>query len=474
MRHSYGPAFWLHTAYTYTLLLIVAGLMIRDAVRTPTGRSQQAIALLISAGAPSIASILYVTRSSPWPDLDISPFAFALTGLTMAWAISRLGLLDLVPVARAKVIESISDSVLVFDAQSRLVEINPAALRLLGQPRGALLGRRADDLFPNRNHLLVGYDGRSVVQMELERPAGPDAGQQYLDLRITPVYDRQEHPSGYLTVIRDITAHKHAEAELQTAKEAAEAANHAKSTFLANMSHELRTPLNAILGYSGFIQETAAERVQDPSADAGFTEILADVEKISAAGDHLLRLINTILDLAKIEAGKMERYLESVDLAIMINEVVAIARPLINIHANTLHVQCDPQIGCLQTDMTKLRQILLNLLSNAAKFTDHGNIYLIVEPSAVMARAVQFHIRDTGIGMTAAQLTRLFQDFEQADAATTRRYGGSGLGLALSRRLAHLLGGDITVESLLGAGSTFTLWLPDGPGALPPSLGAGG
>jgi len=468
IHHTYGLAFWGHTAYSYTLLLIGSGLVMRDALRTPGIQSRQSAILLGSAAAPTLASLLYVTNSSPWPDLDISPFAFALTGLLMAGAISGLGLLDLVPVARAKVIERISDSVLVFDMQSRLVELNPAAQRLLGQPLDQVRGRRAADLFPNRAGLLADYDGVSDLQMEIDRLAPTGIGRQYFDLRVTPLYERQDHPSGYLALVRDISARKQAEVELQAAKEAAEAANRAKSSFLANMSHELRTPLNAILGFSEMIQEAAADGVQE-TADAGYTQILADIEKIRTAGDHLLRLISAILDLSKIEAGKMERYLEPVHLASLIGEVVAIARPLVHTHANTLHVQIDPRLDLLLTDMTKLSQILLNLLSNAAKFTDHGAIHLIVEPAAAPPGGVLFQVRDSGIGMTAAQLARLFRDFEQADASTTRRYGGSGLGLALSRRLAHLLDGEITVESRLGVGSTFTLCLPEVPDVSPPS-----
>ncbi len=463
VHHIYGLAFWIHTAYSYTLLLIGSGLVMRDALGTHGIQRRQSAILLGSAGAPTIASLVYITHNGPWPDLDISPFGFALTGLLMAWAISRLGLLDLVPVARAKVIERISDSVLVFDRQSCLVELNPAAQRLLGQSLDQMRGRRAADLFPNRTGLIADYDGLSDLQTEFDRPATTGIGRQHLDVRITPLYDRQDRPSGYLALIRDITARKQAEAELQTAKEAAEAANRAKSSFLANMSHELRTPLNAILGYSGLIRETAAEGAQETAADSGYTQILDDIKKIHTAGDHLLALISAILDLSKIEAGKMECYLEPVHLASLINEVVGIVRPLVNTHANTLHVGIDPHLDLLVTDQTKLRQILLNLLSNATKFTDCGTIYLIVEPAPAPLRAVQFHVRDNGIGMTAAQLERLFQDFEQADASTTRRYGGSGLGLALSRRLARLLGGEITVASRLGVGSTFTVCLPDTP-----------
>jgi signal transduction histidine kinase/CheY-like chemotaxis protein len=227
------------------------------------------------------------------------------------------------------------------------------------------------------------------------------------------------------------------------------AASQHKSAFLANMSHELRTPLNAIIGYSEMLHETAQEE--------GREDFLPDLERIGQAGRHLLDLINGILDLSKIEAGKMEVYLEEVDLAGLIEEVRAIAEPLAAAHANRLEIRCPPAPGTLRTDRTKLKQSLLNLLSNAGKFTRGGHISLSVERST---SAVSFAVSDTGIGISADQLGRLFQAFSQADAATARRYGGTGLGLAITRHFCEMLGGRITVESAPGAGSTFTIVLP--------------
>ncbi|HJU15984.1 MAG TPA: response regulator [Stellaceae bacterium] len=222
-----------------------------------------------------------------------------------------------------------------------------------------------------------------------------------------------------------------------------------KSAFLANMSHELRTPLNAIIGYSEILQETAQ--------DEGREDFLPDLEKISQAGRHLLALINDILDLSKIEAGKMEIYLEEVDLAELIAEVRAIAEPLAAANANRLEIRHPPDLGTLHTDRTKLKQSLLNLLSNAGKFTHEGLLSLDIARSD---GEVSFAVADTGIGMTEEQLGRLFQAFTQADAATTRRYGGTGLGLAITKRFCEMLGGRITVESVPGQGSTFTIVLP--------------
>jgi CheY-like chemotaxis protein len=219
------------------------------------------------------------------------------------------------------------------------------------------------------------------------------------------------------------------------------------------MSHELRTPLNAIIGYSEMLQEEAA--------DLGYADFLPDLERIHAAGQHLLTLINDILDLSKIEAGKMDLFLETFDIATMIQEVVTTIGPLVEKNANTLAVRCATDLGPMRADLTKVRQALFNLLSNACKFTERGTITLeVVSNTADGLAWITFRIADTGIGMTAEQMGKLFQAFSQADASTTRRYGGTGLGLAITRHFCQMMGGDITVESTTGQGSTFTIRLP--------------
>ena len=268
--------------------------------------------------------------------------------------------------------------------------------------------------------------------------------------------------------------------ELQEANaRLAEASQH-KSQFLANMSHELRTPLNAIIGYSEMLQEEA----EDLDADA----FLPDLVRINGAGKHLLGLINDILDLSKIEAGRMDLDLSTFEIGPLVRDVEAIVRPMVEKNGNTLIVTCPDNLGTMHADQTKLRQTLFNLLSNAAKFTDHGTIELRVAreapppdslptavgtenlsdvlPSPSQGRGVggegsiSFAVSDTGIGMTEEQLGRLFEAFSQAEASTRSRYGGTGLGLAISRHFCRLMGGDLTVESVYGQGSTFTVRLP--------------
>ena len=278
--------------------------------------------------------------------------------------------------------------------------------------------------------------------------------------RYIRISERRIQGGGTVAVYSDITELRQRNLELEQARELSEVANQAKSQFLANMSHELRTPLNAIIGYSEILQEDAADNGQE--------QLVPDLKKIEGAGRHLLGLINDILDLSKIEAGKMELFLEPVDVSALVEEVRAIISPLIVKNGNSFDILLGDDIGAVRTDRTKLKQSLLNVLSNANKFTDKGRLTLVVKRLAE-SRSLQIAISDTGIGMSHEQLSRLFQAFSQADASTTKKFGGTGLGLAITRHFCRLLGGDITVDSVVNKGSTFTILLPEIAEDLPPT-----
>ncbi len=356
-------------------------------------------------------------------------------------------------------LDSTGEGIYGIDTQGNCTFLNRAAARILGLTPEEALGKNMHRL-AHHSH----PDGSPYSSEDCPISQATQAGQScrveddvfwYADGTSFPV-EYTSSPilsegrmQGAVVTFADITQRKQAERELRDAKDAAEASSRTKSQFLANMSHELRTPMNAILGYSEMLQEEAEEE--------GLDNFTPDLQKIQNAGKHLLALINDILDLSKIEAGKMELYLEEFDVAKTVQDVAGTVQTLVAKKNNRLEVSCPSDIGLMRGDLTKVRQSLFNLLSNAAKFTENGSVSLSVrrEDSFYV-----FDVQDTGIGMTQEQIAGLFEAFSQADASTTRKYGGTGLGLAITRRFCRMMGGEVSVQSIPGAGSTFTMHLP--------------
>ena len=346
-------------------------------------------------------------------------------------------------------IESNIDALITTDPRGIITDVNKQMEALTGCTRDELIGAPFKDYFTDPERAEAGIKlvlGESkVTDYELTARAR-DGKETVVSYNATTFHDRDRKLQGVFAAARDVTERKRYEQSL-------EQANRAKSVFLANMSHELRTPLNAILGYSEMLHEQAVERQLD--------EFGADLERISAAGKHLLALISDILDLSKIEAGKMELFLESFDVAELIDEVASTIRPLVEKNSNTLHIKRAPDLGVMHADQIKVRQGLFNLLSNAAKFTQEGKVTLDAGRERMDdSEWIVFRVTDTGIGLSPEQIVKLFQDFTQADASTTRKFGGTGLGLALTRRFCQMMGGDVTVHSVPGEGSVFTIKLP--------------
>ena len=258
---------------------------------------------------------------------------------------------------------------------------------------------------------------------------------------------------GRMLTYYDITELERAKEALLIARDEAEEATRAKSRFLANMSHELRTPLNAVIGITELLKEEAEDERNE--------SLIEPLQRIGAAGRHLLNLIDNILDLSKIEANRLEIQIDEFDVREIIDEVVTTVEPLAERNGNRLRILCDDDMGTMRSDDTKVRQIMINVLGNACKFTEGGEVGL--EVHRLVENGVgwlDMRFTDTGIGMNEKQLARLFEEFEQGDAATTRRFGGTGLGLVISQRLCTILGGEIEVASIPGKGTTFTVRLP--------------
>lgn len=447
-----GPLFWVHTAYSYILFLYGTVTIAQTFMRSTPQQRKQAGTLLIGGCIPWLGNMIYLVGLSPIDSIDMTPFAFTLTAIILGWGLFRYQLFDIIPIAREVVIENIRDGVIVLDPQKRVVDINPAAITILGQPNRSMIGKPAELLFARYHDRFDYLWGTQDARVELQI----DHGSQPLifDTRITQLQDKRGVHTGYLIVVRDITERKQNEQILYQAKEMAEAANIAKNSFIGTMSHELRTPLTTIIGYCELLQRQAD--------DLETVQLTEDLSAIWSAGHHLLALVNNLLDLSKIEAGQMALFIDEFDISMLVDEIITTTRPIVESYANTFIVNCSLDIGTMSSDPTKIRQILFNLLSNAAKFTERGTVTLEVQREEMNGTAwIVFNITDTGIGIDPAKISYLFEAFTQADSSTTRRYGGTGLGLSLSRHLCQILDGDITVVSTMGEGSTFTVRLPN-------------
>jgi PAS domain S-box-containing protein len=371
-----------------------------------------------------------------------------------------------------ELVENASDMILRLDTAGRVVYLNPAATRVMGYAEQELLGRSYIDVVrPDWHERMAQFYFDQYMNLTPstynEFPlVTKDGGEIWLGQNVKLLLEN-EVPVGFLALGRDVTERRRAQdalaranAELADAVHkaremalAAEEANRTKSAFLANMSHELRTPLNAIIGYSEILEEESSE--------AGHDQYQPDLHRIHGAAKHLLALINDVLDLSKIEAGKMDLVLEDFEVADLMDEVKALVQPLVERNANLFEMVRDAELGSMLADEIRVRQVLFNLLANAAKFTDRGRVHFEAHRERrPEGEWVVLSVRDTGIGMSPDQVAKLFQPFTQADASTSRRYGGTGLGLALCRRLCQMMGGDVLVRSELGKGSTFTVELP--------------
>jgi len=362
------------------------------------------------------------------------------------------------------VLESTSDGIFGVDTKGQLMFINSAGAELVGYSKEELLGCSVHDLIHHSR-----ADGRAYPVTECPMYAAVTHGSSStiddevlwrkddtsfdVEYSSTPLR-KDDELVGAVIVFRDITERKIAEAALLQARDDAQAASRTKSEFLANMSHELRTPMNAIIGYS----EMLTEEAEDLELDS----FVSDLKKIHSAGSHLLSLINDVLNISKIESGKMEVYLEIFAVEAMIEEIAATVQTLVRQRGNRLEIQGLEDAGAMESDLTKVRQTLFNLISNAAKFTENGQITLSVKREQDDAGRdwVEFEVADTGIGIAADKIDELFEEFTQVDASTTREYGGTGLGLAITKRFCEMLGGTIECRSTPGDGSAFLIRLP--------------
>jgi PAS domain S-box-containing protein len=343
----------------------------------------------------------------------------------------------------------------VKDASGRIVRVNETAAKMMGRPAEALLGHRVDEIATEETAALIREHDREVLEgsgiTAYEERVDYVGGSYTLLTTRFPVTDERGAIAGIGVILMDITPRIHMERALRATKMEAESANRAKSIFLANMSHELRTPLNSIIGLSELTLEQANERSDN--------EVAEFMQRVVNAGRHLLSLINDILDISRVESGRIELHAEVVRVDNLLESIVTTMQPLAKANSNRLLLELSPNAGLACVDVMRLRQVVLNLIGNAIKFTHNGEVKVALARSNDQLRIT---ITDTGIGMTPEQLQRVFEPFEQADRSIARRFGGSGLGLTISRQLLALMGGQIEVTSDMHVGTVFTVTLPVG------------
>src|SRR6266567_944504 len=455
-----GTWYWINVFYSFLLLLLGTALIVSfipTLRRSASVYRGQVSALCIAVLVPWVGNAVFDFGLSPVPNLDLTPLSFTIFGIAMAWSLFRFRLLDLTPVARHAVVESMSDAVIVLDKYNRITDLNPAAQRLLGHTLSELVGQPAAQVASAWPEQVERFGGATEAHEEFVLAV--DGTACYFDLHLSSLYHQRGSLAGRLIVLRDITERKQAMEALEQARAAAEAANQAKSAFLAMMSHEIRTPMNAILGMTGLLLDTSLSSEQHEYA-----------ETVRSSSDALLTIINDILDFSKIEAGKLELERQAFDLRECVESALDLLAARATEKGLDLAYLLDEQVpAAVYGDLTRLRQIVVNLLSNAVKFTEKGEVVLSVEAKEKNddGRAhmeeheggrfyeLHFAVTDTGIGISEEGMARLFRSFSQVDASTTRRYGGTGLGLAISKRLAEQMGGSMWVESQPGVGTTF-------------------
>ena len=361
------------------------------------------------------------------------------------------------------IMENMGDAMVILNESHRIVSFNPAAEKLFGYVIEEVQGQFMSRLLADKNKESINL---RLTQQLAPGSANVDNETSYewqavrKDGLVFPFALTMSEMSSngqclLICNIHDLTERKQAEEIVIQAKRDAEAANRAKSEFLSNMSHELRTPLNAIVGYSEMLLESEVEKGK------GNDQSIKDLNKIIGSANHLMALINDILDLSKIEAGRMELYIEEFDARMVVDDVCNTIMPLMVGRKNKFTIEMPEQLGVMEADLTRVRQIVLNLLSNAAKFTEHGEVKFTARREIKGENEwLIFEVSDTGIGIAPEQQQRLFQEFMQADSSISRHFGGTGLGLAISRRFCEMMHGDISMQSTLGEGSTFIVKLP--------------
>jgi signal transduction histidine kinase len=462
LRWEPGPWYWVYTVYLYGLMSLGCWVLIRKLIHLPRPYEGQTILLLIAAGLPIVIGLLYVVDVLPNTCL-LGIVAFAVSGAALSWGLFRYRLLDIAPVAYEAVFEGMSDAIIVLDIRRQIVDLNPAAQRLIGKRADEVIGEEGEAAIAFLPDLLRACDGdpmsptkitlgeaeavaEDVTASSASNSSDAAAVGSY-DVRCSALYDRRHRLTGHLIVLRDITA-------LEAARRAAQAADRAKSELVSSVSHELRTPLTNIKLYLNLLERGAAERRP------------AYLQTIQRESERLQDLIEDLLHVSRLDLGKIKPEIASVDLNALVRTLADDRRMLFAKSDLDLRLELDDDLAPVRADPKLLEQVVTNLLSNALNYTPEGHVTLrTAQIHADGASWATVAVIDTGLGIAPAERDKLFERFYRGAASQTTRVPGTGLGLAISQEIMALHHGHITCDSTLGEGSTFTLWLPMGKSA---------
>jgi len=442
------PGLWyIIFTIVYYIYLFAGFVLLMIHYRTAKTIYRKQIALIIlGITIPWIANLIYLIGYRPFEHIDITPFAFVLSGIFITIGLMRFKLFELVPIARDKIVDAMSQGIMIIDSEDVVLDINPAFAKIFGVRASNVIGSKVMEVLSGypilRNKITDSYTGSIEIQI------GINGEEKDYEIVIEPLMSGTKTISGKFLIVHDVTEQHRFESEIMKSKELSEYANSAKSEFLANMSHEIRTPLNGVIGFTELLLRTNLDKVQ--------TQYMKLVHQ---SGNSLLDIVNDILDFSKIESGKLELFIEKTDVIELCKQSI----DAIAFQANIKGLDIDLDISSdvprfIWADSVRLRQVLINLLSNAVKFTDKGEVSMSVEALNDTQGAfteMRFQVRDTGIGISPDNQIKVFEAFSQADSSMTRKYGGTGLGLSISNRILALMGSELNILSALGEGSTF-------------------
>lgn len=447
---EYGKWFWVNITYTYLLLVKSLLLLVLHYKYLSKPYREQTKIIITMALIPWIYNMGYLLFLREKITIDVTPLAFSLTGIIAFWGVFRYELLDLTPIAKDLVFESIEDIVIVLDMRMRIVDMNLSARNIFEVKNNEIIGKLIYEILPEWSGISndIGGMKTNVRKLLLLRPGE----ERHFEVRNTLIYDKKNRRVGYLILLHDIAEHEKIMSEIEGARIKAEEANRLKTMFLANMSHEIRTPMNGILGMIDIMTSSNLEKEQKENLGI-----------IKDSAESLLLIINDILDYSKIESGKMDIERIKFDPRKLIKDSVKI----FDIKAREKKIKLTYNIEneipeILIGDSLRVRQIINNLISNAIKFTLEGTVIVKVKKIGNFNGGItlRFIVKDSGVGIASDKIDTLFNSFEQVDSSTTRKYGGTGLGLAIVKRLVELMEGSIIVESVIDKGSTFTVDIP--------------